>query len=251
MRTARADGIKPDEAGFEARALEILTERIQVLREEVPIPGEGILQRETAALGDDVRSFVRMIRSDGPKSVAFELTFGLGEEDPVTIELEGGRLRLRGAIDRVDEDLAGLHVIDYKTGGAFGYGPDAFNGGRRLQHAVYARAAEQQLGVDVVDGQYHFPTRKGQNQTFTYDRLQLSGLEALLDLLMDGVAKGHFVPTDDPDDCSFCDFADICRVRRDAYGKTESPMADWSQEQVSFPLSPAVEQLKRVRAFEE
>lgn len=251
MRTARADGIKPDEAGFEARALEILTERIQVLREEVPIPGEGILQRETAALGDDVRSFVRMIRSDGPKSVAFELTFGLGEEGPVTIELEGGRLRLRGAIDRVDEDLAGLHVIDYKTGGAFGYGPDAFNGGRRLQHAVYARAAEQQLGVDVVDGQYHFPTRKGQNQTFTYDRLQLSGLEALLDLLMDGVAKGHFVPTDDPDDCSFCDFADICRVRRDAYGKTESPMADWSQEQVSFPLSPAVEQLKRVRAFEE
>lgn len=251
MRTAWADGVKPDEAGFEARALEILSERIQVLREEVPIPGEGTLQRETAALRDDVRSFVRMIRSDGPKSVAFELTFGLGEEDPVTIELDGGRLRLRGAIDRVDEDLAGLHVIDYKTGGAFGYGPDAFNGGRRLQHAVYARAAEQQLGVEVVDGQYHFPTRKGQNQTFTYDRLQLSGLEALLDLLLEGVAKGHFVPTDEPDDCTFCDFADICRVRRDAYGKTESPMADWSQEQVSFPLSPAVEQLKRVRAFDE
>ncbi len=251
MRTARVDGIKPDEPAFEARALEILSDRIQLLRDEVPIPGEGTLRRETAALSDDVRSFVRMIRSDSPKTVAFEMTFGLDDDEPVTIELEGGRLRLRGAIDRVDEDLAGLHVIDYKTGGAFGYGTDAFDGGRRLQHAIYARAAEQRLGGDVVDGQYHFPTRKGQNQTFTYDRAKLAGVEALLELLMEGVARGHFVPTDNPDDCSFCDFSDICRASRDPYGKTSSPMAEWSKEQVGIPLRPAVEQLKQVRAFED
>ena len=103
----------------------------------------------------------------------------------------------------------------------------------------------------MVDGQYHFPTRKGQNQTFTYDRAQLARLESLLDLLMEGVAKGHFVPTDNPDDCSFCDFADICRANRDPYGRTTSPMAEWSKEQVSFPLRPAVEQPKRVRTFED
>ena len=191
------------------------------------------------------------IRSDSPQSVAFELKFGLGEDEPVTIDLTGGRLRLRGAIDRVDQDLSGLHVVDYKTGVTYGYGPDAFHGGRRLQHAIYARAAEQRLGVDVVDGQYHFPTRKGQNQTFTYDRVQLTGLEALLDLLMEGVARGHFVPTDDPADCTYCDYADVCRARRNAHGKIDSPMAEWSKEQLESPLRPAAEQLKRVRNFEE
>ena len=251
MRTTRADGIKPDEPGFEARALEILAERIECLRDEVPIPGEGTLHREISALSDDVRSFVRMIRSDSPQSVAFELKFGLGEDEPVTIDLTGGRLRLRGAIDRVDQDLSGLHVVDYKTGSTSGYGLDPFHGGRRLQHAIYARAAEQRLGVDVVDGQYHFPTRKGQNQTFTYDRVQLTGLEALLDLLMEGVARGHFVPTDDPADCTYCDYTDVCRARRNAHGKIGSPMAEWSKEQLESPLRPAVEQLKRVRSFEE
>lgn len=251
LRTAKADGSKPDDSGFEERALRILDERIARMRDEVPVPGEGTLQRETGALREDVRSFVRMIRRERPESVAFELKFGLGDDDPVTIELAGGRLRLRGAIDRVDEDLSGLHVVDYKTGGTFGFGPSAFNGGRRLQHGIYARAAEQRYGREVVDGQYHFPTRKGQNQTFTYDRLQLAGLEALLELLMDGVAKGHFVPTDDPDDCGFCDFAEICRASRGPYGRIDSPMAEWSREQVSFPLRPAVEQLKRVRTFED
>lgn len=251
MRTARAEGIEPDEAAFEACALEILDARIQVLRAEIPNPGEGTLQREILSLSEDVRSFVRMIRQDHPESVAFELRFGLGEDEPVTIELEGGRLRLRGSIDRVDQDLAGLHVIDYKTGSAFGYGSEVFKGGRRLQHAIYARAAEQRLGVDVADGQYHFPTRKGQNQTFAYERRQLAGLEALLDLLMEGVANGHFIPTDDPDDCSFCDFAEICRVRHESYGKTRSPLAEWSKQQAESGDSHVFERFRQVRSFEE
>ena len=41
------------------------------------------------------------------------------------------------------------------------------------------------------------------------------------------------------------------RATRDPWGRVESPMAEWSRQQVTFPLSPAVEQLKRVRTFED
>jgi CRISPR/Cas system-associated exonuclease Cas4 (RecB family) len=239
------------DAGFESLALKTLAEGVARLREKVPTPGEGTLAREVAALQEDVRSFVRMVREQRPKYVALELKFGLGDDEPVLMQSTDGVLRLRGAIDRVDSDLAGLHVIDYKTGTPHGYGADAFRGGRRLQHAVYACVAEELLGGDVVDGQYHFPTRRGQNESFVYERSKLEGVGELLGHMLDGIAAGHFVPTDDPNDCSFCDFAEICRVRRVGFGDTVSPLAEWAQEHIDDGPWPAFEQLKRVRSYEE
>ena len=249
LRTAAERGIKPDEADFEALALESLSVGVARMRDEVPSPGLGTLAREEAQLREDVRSFVRMIRGLQPRSVAFELRFGLGDDDPVVIDLAGGALRVRGAIDRVDSDLAGLHVIDYKTGSTYGYGKEPFKGGRRLQHAIYAHAAEQRLQGEVVDGQYHFPTRKGQNQTFVYPRALLTQAGELVDLMLDGVAAGHFVPTDDPDDCTFCDFAAVCRVSKGEF-RVHSPMAEWSRERTNTGLEPSVAALKKTRGFE-
>ncbi len=251
LREVKSKGIKPEDEGFEEIALSALSQRVRRLRNEVPIPGEGTLVREVAALREDVRSFVRMIRRQSPECVALELKFGLGDDEPVTMDLEGGEVRLRGAVDRVDADLSGFHVVDYKTGVPYGYGPEAFNGGRRLQHAVYAHAAEERLGGEVVDGQYHFPTRRGQNQSFVYDRVQLRAARGLLDIMFDGVAAGHFVPTNEPGDCTFCDFAEICRVRRADFGKITSPLAEWSKEQANLGLWPAFEQLKRARTYED
>ena len=241
----------PDDPAFEPLALKALAEGIARLRDEVPIPGEGTLEREVSALHEDVRSFVRMVGEQGPECVALELKFGLGGDEPVSMELADGVLRLRGAIDRVDADLAGLHVIDYKTGAPYGHGADTFNGGRRLQHAIYAHVAAERLSGDVVDGQYHFPTRRGQNQAFVYERVKLAGVNRLLDHMLDGVAAGHFVPTDDPDDCTFCDFAEICRARRGAFGKTASPLAEWSKEHTNAGVLPEFEHLKQVRMFDE
>lgn len=250
LRSARSKGVKPSDRAFEVLALDALREGVERLRRQVPSPGEGTLGRDIAALREDVRSFVRMIREHGPQYVALEFTFGIGDEEPVTLSLEGGSVELRGAIDRVDQDLQGIHVVDYKTGGAFGYGQDVFDGGRRLQHALYAHAAEARLGDEVVDGQYHFPTRKGQNQALVYDRDDLRPVADLLAVMLDGVAAGHFVPTDDADDCTFCDYAEICRVRRTTYG-AEAPLADWSKEHLNTGVQPAFEHLKRVRTFEE
>lgn len=251
LREAKDSGTRLDDPAFEALALDRLAEGIARLRREVPIPGEGTLARERAALAEDVRSFVRMVRESSPQYAALELRFGLGEDEPVELPLTDGSVRLRGAIDRVDQDLAGLHVIDYKTGTPYGYEKGVFDGGRRLQHAVYAHVAEERLQNDVVDGQYHFPTRRGQNQSFVYGRVDLAPIGELLDIMLDGVAAGHFVPTNEKDDCKFCDFAPVCRARRVDWGGMVSPLAEWSEELSNIGLHPAFEHLKRARMFED
>ncbi|HET9949197.1 MAG TPA: PD-(D/E)XK nuclease family protein, partial [Longimicrobiales bacterium] len=251
LREARARGLRAGDPAFEQLALGALAAGIARVQAEMPVPGEGALRRETLALQNDVRAFVRMIEERGAPWVALELKFGLAGDDPVTREVDGGTLRLRGAVDRVDEDLSGLHVIDYKTGVARDYaGTGAFHGGRRLQHAIYAHAVEQRLGGRVVRGVYQYPTIRGENQVEPFDRLSLAGASTLLGHLLDGVAEGRFVPTESAEDCRFCDFAPICRVRVGTWNKVESPLAAWAEEHLNAGLWPAFENLKRARTFE-
>lgn len=253
LREARAQTIKMEEPAFEALAVQVLGACVERMRNEVPVPGEGALRREAVSLEEDVRSFVRMVRRRGAPWVALEFAFGIGDDDPVLLDLERGQLRLRGVIDRVDEDLEGVHVIDYKTGvpSELDGGTGTFNGGRRLQHAIYALAAEQRFGGTVVSGEYHYPTRRGENRAFAFDRLRLAGVGPLLDLMLDSVAAGSFVPTERADDCRFCDFADVCRARPARFGKMMSPLAEWSEKHLNTGLWPAFAQLKRVRTFED
>lgn len=252
LREARERGLEPQDAGFEALALQKLDAWIEIVRREMPVPGEGTLARERAGLADDVRSFVRMVRQRGAPWIALELTFGLQDDDPVVLQVGGRDVRLRGAVDRVDEDLGGVRVIDYKTGRVRDYSTatGAFDGGRRLQHALYAHAVEARLGGQVVAGEYHYPTRRGENEAFAFDRLALAAVEGVLGHMLDGVAEGAFVPTNDQSDCSFCDFAEICRADRGSWGRVASPLAAWSEEHVNTGVWPALAHLKRVRTFE-
>jgi len=251
LRVARERGLVPDDEGFEELALRELAEGIEQLKHDLPVPGEGTMRRERSGLDHDARAFVRMVRRTGAPWIALELTFGLGDDEPVPVGTPSGDVRLRGAIDRVDEDLRGIHVIDYKTGVARGFaGTGAFHGGRRLQHALYALVTEQRLGGEVATGQYHYPTVRGEHRTESFDRLQRAGLGELLGIMLDGVAAGSFVPTDVADDCRFCDFAKVCRVRELSFGKIDAPLAEWSQEHLNAGLWPAFASLKRARTFE-
>lgn len=252
LREARDRGLALEDSGLEALALQVLGRRIATARHEVPLPGEGTLRRETVSLEEDVRSFVRMVRQHGAPWIALELTFGREEDPPVELDVGGGAIRVRGAIDRVDEDLGGMRVVDYKTGSArdFSDPSGVFHGGRRLQHAIYARVADARLRGQVVAGEYHHPTRRGENQVFAFSSEDFGGLEELVGRMLDGVAAGAFVPTDDPDDCRFCDYAEVCRARRGDWGRVTSPLADWSCEHLNAGLDPALASLKRVRTFE-
>ncbi|MDP2959504.1 MAG: PD-(D/E)XK nuclease family protein [Longimicrobiales bacterium] len=252
LREAKARGVLENGGALEPLAMDVLAASVRRWRDEIPSPGEGVRRREVTGLEEDVRSFVRMVREHGASWSKLEMRFGLEGAEPLVLDLAGGSVRIRGAVDRVDEDLEGLHVIDYKTGAVRDHEGETrtFNGGRRLQHAIYAEAAERALGRPVVKAAYHYPTRRGENEIISYPRLALAALPSLLDRLLEGVAAGAFVPTDSADDCRFCDFAPICRAREEGWGNVASPLAHWAGEIIGCG-NPAFAHLAAARKFED
>ena len=234
LRAASDEGISPPDPLFLERALSILTEEAEIARLEVPPPSQVVLEREMVLLVDEVRSFVDMVRRDLPTWEATELRFGWDDagQPPVEIELpSGGRIRVRGAIDRVDRlPSDGIQVVDYKTGWPGRHSTTSvWNGGRRLQHLLYTEVAERLTGQRVDRMEYHFPTKKGENTSAGFTREELRDGLALVDRLLDVVANGLFLPTEESKDCRFCNFAAVCRVREGTYGKVDSARAAWGK----------------------
>ena len=233
LSEARARGLRAGEEAFTALALEVLDRETRLMAREVPPPGEAVRRRELRELRADVRSFAHMMEGRDDRWRALELRFGFGGDPPAPLELTSGEIRLRGAIDRVDEMPGGLVVVDYKTGGTGRYERrhGIFNGGRRLQNLVYTLAAEWALESDVSRMEYHFPTWRGQNEVIGFERPEVERGRRLIDLLLRTVADGRFLPTEDADDCRFCDYRPICRHRTEGWRRDwETPLADWAQE---------------------
>ena len=234
LDTAKADGLSPGDESFRERALAILDEEAEAMRLEVPPPSGVIYERECADLVSDILSFVDMLSEDLPQWKETELRFGFDGSQHPAVELplpSGGVIRLRGAIDRVDALPSGaLRVVDYKTGAASRFSNiTVWNRGRRLQHLLYTEAAERLLGHPVDRMEYHFPTRKGENERIRFPRTDLREGPTLLDRMLDLVAAGYFLPTEQTKDCRWCDFKAVCRVTNDRFGNTESPLADWGK----------------------
>jgi ATP-dependent helicase/nuclease subunit B len=228
LQFARDQHCGVQEQAFERIALDVLDREVAYWRQAVPPPGRAVYDVEVAGLREDLLSFVQMVRGAAGEWIALERRFGRDAEEPVELVVPGGPIRIAGAIDRVDRlKDGGLVIIDYKTGSPYGYSrrTGLYNGGRRLQHVLYAAVATKLFGEPVVRAEYHFPTVKGKNHPAPYDVAELSGGFEVVDRLLDLVARGHFHPTDDPDDCKFCDYAVVCRA--DAGG---SPPASWAKQ---------------------
>jgi len=243
------DGSQEDaEEAVLERGMEVLRRRAGELREERPAPSNAVYRRELAALGGDLRSFASAVAEDGAPWVALELAFGRDESDPVEIALPGGLIRLMGKIDRIDRLPGGLRIVDYKTGGAYGFGPKEgpYNGGRRLQHVLYSEAVERLRDEEVERFEYHFPTPRGLNRVESFEREDLRQGLGLLERLMELAGAGNFLPTNEADDCRLCDFAPVCRVRVGDYD-TDSPMAEWGED--NFEMLPEYAELRDVRRF--
>ena len=250
LARARRENVEPEEAAFLAMAIDVLEEEATRLRSTVPVPNEAVYAQALKLMRDDVRSFTDFVRTRGAPWIRLEMRFGRDDAPPVEVVVGGGRISVQGAVDRVDRHDDGLHVLDYKTGSPYRFTPASavFHGGRRMQHVVYAEVAERVLGEDVADIAYVFPTAKGRNQERRFDRNSLrSGLE-LLGVMLDQVASGRLLPTDDEDDCRVCDFKSVCRVSADAWTLT-SPMARWGERNLLVLEEYAG--LRQVRGWED
>ncbi|MEO5509233.1 MAG: PD-(D/E)XK nuclease family protein, partial [Longimicrobiales bacterium] len=246
LRAFEADRTGIMTAAFEERAMRTLDDELVKLRESLPPPGDAIFQLELESLREDVRAFIALVREDGPRWIAVEKKFGRDGADPVIVALAGSTIRLNGAIDRIDRlEDGSLVIIDYKTGSRIRYGGRSgdYDGGRRLQHVLYAAVAERLYDARVSRAEFQFPSRKSENHRAIYRQPAVrNGLRVVNDLL-GLIEAGHFYPTNEPDDCKFCDYAAVCRVKVDDYGKTNAPLAEWSRERGD----PALQTLRDVR----
>ncbi len=119
----------------------------------------------------DLREWLRRASEDGAWTPQrFELSFGLRERktrDPSSqesaVELDCG-IRLRGAIDLVEQDAGGaLRATDYKTGRAQARaGATVVNGDRTLQPVLYALALEKLFPEARIEaGRLYYCTSAG------------------------------------------------------------------------------------------
>lgn len=202
--------------------------RWQITREELLILLNDFLDADNAH---------RMRHQATPVDV--ELPFGMGESQPVVIELADGRsLRFRGLADRIDRGADGrTFVTDYKTGKGKEYkgieSDDPVKEGKTLQLGLYAEAARQLLGAEEVDAHYWLVNRAANHARVGYpwtdDRRDR--LVQILTVIADGIAGGEFAT--DPgewdgfrgtnDNCAYCPFDSICDRERGEHALEKEP----------------------------
>ncbi len=202
-----AAGQKPS-MEFLPRMRDIIEAELVRWRDDIPPPSEAAFQKRRSDLLDTAAIFLRTeadaCRTVTPKhfEMGFEFTLPLGR---------GSSLLLRGRIDRIDHDETAdeWHVWDYKSGSTYTFDRGGVLAcGTKIQHAIYARAAEAILGGRVTRSGYLFPTARGGGARVT--RQCTDGeLTDALNSLFDVVARGFF-PHGTADTCRFCDFKSVC-----------------------------------------
>lgn len=144
----------------------------------------------------------------------FEIEFDTG---PAVI-LEGEPLRLHGFIDRVDQDSLGrLRIVDYKTGGPWGFDRDKLHKGLKLQLQLYAIGAQVALGLGVPSDGFYWHVQQGEASKVTLANCdgnpQTTIRRALEHCLASvrAIRRGEFAPQRPEDGCeSYCPAAGFC-----------------------------------------
>ena len=198
-----------------ARARAIAAAQFEALRYEYPMRGEDGIARERERLLRQIEQLVQYEWQLAPREyLASELPFG--ETEAVRIEVDGGALYVRGAIDRIDRlGPAALSVRDLKTGRVRDFGEDPINPGRDLQIGLYVLAVEAAGygGAPVGAAAYVHPSAAQDPERAFTDR----NLESLrrqtrewLSIARQLLSAGAFPRTPNVEDCTYCPFLPAC-----------------------------------------
>jgi ATP-dependent helicase/nuclease subunit B len=196
----------------------ITNDTINEYREKIPTPSNHIAEKEIAEIYQDVEVFIKQeeIRHSTPKYFELQLHPDGGYFD---VEVsESLHIPLRGYVDRVDEIEPHVYrIYDYKTGNPKKFEvAKYFAKGTQLQHALYALAVEQWLrkGDDpdavVKEAVYYFPTQKGLGKEVIRQQNRRELLAELMESIIKAIQKGTFLPTDQFQTCTYCDYKEVC-----------------------------------------
>ena len=110
-----------------------------------------------------------------------------------------------------------------------------------MQHAIYARAVEEQTGGRVTKSGYFFPTPRGAGARLIRECSEKE-LKDTLNLIFDVIGSGYF-PHASAEACRFCDFQNVC-------GSAEVAASRADRKFSSNPSHPGVDawlKLQQVR----
>ncbi|MBE3599314.1 MAG: PD-(D/E)XK nuclease family protein [Limnochordaceae bacterium] len=215
-------------AGSSQERREVLAQAVdQAMAQNYPavaaLPGVARIQRDllVEALARFIAGHVEALRRDGWQPIRFEEPFCVRLADLVP----GLEVRLRGRIDRVDEQRAGetgrpvaVRVIDYKTSRPRTSldGP-GLKAGTDLQLPVYLLAASRLAGLEAsaCRASFLFLGADGTATELPLDGAEWAGswphVERAVATLAGLLAAGSFPPLPrDEQDCRRCTFYVVC-----------------------------------------
>ena len=225
-----------------ARLQKVAERHLARMRGEIPPPSEVAFRNQRDAFLADLDVFVKGEAKSAATSTPrfFEVPFGrsrgaagkdLASAEPLEIPVGTSTFLLEGRIDRIDSEGSGAWAVwDYKTGSERHFKESLpLNGGRQIQHALYARAAGILLArngfrVDSLRSGYYFPTRKGGGRRVLPDVTDAE-VDATLTDLFDLLAAGAFPHSIEERDCEYCDFRMACGDPLDAARRTKAKCA--------------------------
>jgi ATP-dependent helicase/nuclease subunit B len=244
LRRCRAENRRADVSTDGPWLTKYAQDVLDRLNREMPPATSEILARETRDFLADVELFLEAESEPSTSEpIGFEVSFGrplddegeeLAREEPVEVDLGGGLVfRIAGRVDRIDKvGPSEFHIIDYKTGGFWRDDwKGTFNGGRRLQHALYGLAAVELLrgrysNPRVTGAVYYFPTHKGRRERLSIPAPSRGRIAGVLSDLRECIVSGAFVhAADEKKACKFCDYTDACGdgVHEQAAAKAADP----------------------------
>ncbi|HET9215882.1 MAG TPA: PD-(D/E)XK nuclease family protein [Terriglobia bacterium] len=199
----------------------VFDEVVNDYHEELAPAIPKIWEQQTEGLRWDVRGWLREMAQASHENWTpkwFELSFGLrkqqpgdpaSQSDPITLI---GDIRVRGAIDMVEEKAGRIRITDHKTGKAPTQGPGYTGKGEVLQPVLYALAAEILLGEPAESGRLSFCTERGGYKNFDVpiDDISRQALANVVTLIDRSIADGFLPAAPREGACAYCDYRSVC-----------------------------------------
>ncbi|MFB3785751.1 MAG: PD-(D/E)XK nuclease family protein [bacterium] len=246
------------------RLRELLSQLVEEYQQSIPPPNESAFKRQLDQLERTARIFLKeeekqagfftpvyLEAAIGMKN--YGRPTGLDTTEPVPVTLPGGRtILVRGKVDRVDRiqgpEPDTYAIWDYKTGSSRKYqSSDPFQQGRVIQHSLYLELVKQRLHQEIsgkaklVQFGYFFPNVKERGERRQWTPTELAPGGNVLFSLCELIATGAFLPTDDPSDCAFCDYREIC-------GDVNA-LAASSKQKLDNPLNDRLHPFRELRGY--